>query len=81
MSGDLLRASDDDRDRAVLALRENLAAGRLTLEEFTERMSAALAATTTADLEAPLQERHPVKPGADRYGVAAGTELQGGQRR
>jgi hypothetical protein len=56
MSGDLVRASDDDRERAIRALRENLAAGRLTLEEFTERMSAALAATTTADLEAPLRE-------------------------
>jgi hypothetical protein len=56
MNGDLVRASDADRERAVLALREHLAAGRLTLEEFTERMSAALAATTTADLDAPLRE-------------------------
>ena len=56
MSGDLVRASDDDRDRTVLALREHLAAGRLTLEEFTERMTAALAATTTADFDAPLRE-------------------------
>src|SRR6266404_3325716 len=56
MSGELVRASDDDRDRAVLALREHLAAGRLTLEEFTERMSTALAATTTADLDPPLCE-------------------------
>jgi hypothetical protein len=56
MSGDLVRASDDDRDRAVLALREHLAAGRLTLEEFTERMTGALAATTTADLAGPLRE-------------------------
>jgi len=56
MSGDLVRASDDDRDRTVLALREHLAAGRLTLEEFTERMTSALAATTTADLDAPLRE-------------------------
>lgn len=61
MSGDLVRASDDDRDRAVLALREHLAAGRLTLEEFTERMTAALAATTTADLDGPLREL-PVPP-------------------
>jgi hypothetical protein len=59
MSGDLVRASDDDRERAVSALREHLATGRLTLEEFTERMSAALAATTTADLEAPLRELPP----------------------
>jgi hypothetical protein len=56
MSGDLVRASDDDRERAVVSLREHLAAGRLTLEEFTERMTAALAATTTADLDVPLRE-------------------------
>ncbi len=56
MSGDLVRASDDDRDRAVLALREHLVAGRLSLEEFTERTSTALAATTTADLDPPLRE-------------------------
>jgi hypothetical protein len=56
MSGELVRASDDDRDRTVLVLREHLAAGRLTLEEFTERMTTALAATTTADLDGPLRE-------------------------
>jgi Domain of unknown function (DUF1707) len=56
MSGDLVRASDSDRERAVLALREHLAAGRLTLEEFTERMSVALAAATTAQLEPALRE-------------------------
>jgi hypothetical protein len=62
MSGDLVRASDADRDRAVQALREHLAAGRLTLEEFTERMSAALAATTTADLDVPLRELPMAEP-------------------
>ncbi|HET9116432.1 MAG TPA: DUF1707 domain-containing protein [Gaiellaceae bacterium] len=67
MSGDLVRASDDDRDRTVLVLREHLAAGRLTLEEFTERMTAALAATTTADLDAPLREL-PVPAGQSRRG-------------
>lgn len=56
MSGELVRASDDDREQAIASLREHLAAGRLTLEEFTERMSAALAATTTGDLDAPLRE-------------------------
>jgi hypothetical protein len=55
MSGDLVRASDSDRDRAVVALRDHLAAGRLTLEEFTERMSAALAAVDTRDIESTLR--------------------------
>jgi hypothetical protein len=46
-----LRASDADRERAVVLLREHAAEGRLTLEEFTERMSAAYAARTTRELE------------------------------
>lgn len=58
MSGDLVRASDEDRDRAVLALREHRVAGRLTLEEFTERVSSALAATTSAELELTLRDLH-----------------------
>jgi len=33
-----LRVSDADRDRAVVALREHLLAGRLTLEKFSERI-------------------------------------------
>jgi Domain of unknown function (DUF1707)/Cell wall-active antibiotics response 4TMS YvqF len=49
---ELVRASDDDRDRAVARLREELARGRLTLEEFTERMTAAYASRTTTELEA-----------------------------
>jgi hypothetical protein len=46
-----LRASDDDRERAVVLLREHAAQGRLTLEEFTERMSAAYLARTNDELE------------------------------
>jgi hypothetical protein len=46
-----LRASDADRERAVVLLREHAAEGRLTLEEFTERMSAAYLARTTDELE------------------------------
>ena len=36
-----LRASDADRERPIALLREHTADGRLTLEEFTDRMSAA----------------------------------------
>ena len=46
-----LRASDADRERAVALLREHAAEGRLTLEEFTERMSAAYLARTNDELE------------------------------
>jgi Domain of unknown function (DUF1707)/Cell wall-active antibiotics response 4TMS YvqF len=46
-----LRASDADRDSAVSDLREHTAAGRLTLEEFSERADRAMAAKTLSELE------------------------------
>jgi hypothetical protein len=46
-----LRASDADRDLAVAALREHTAEGRLTLDEFAERMAAAYSATTQDQLD------------------------------
>jgi hypothetical protein len=52
VSDDLVRVSDADRERAVASLREHLVRGRLSLEEFTERMDAAYAATTAGDLVA-----------------------------
>jgi hypothetical protein len=45
-----VRASDAERDRTVELLREHLASGRLTPEEFSERMEAAYEARTTEDL-------------------------------
>ncbi len=52
MSGDLpeLRASDADRERVVVQLREGSAQGRLTLEEFSDRVAKAYEARTGADL-------------------------------
>jgi hypothetical protein len=46
-----LRASDADRERTVALLRDHAVEGRLTLEEFTDRMSAAYLARTNAELE------------------------------
>jgi Domain of unknown function (DUF1707) len=46
-----IRASDADRDRATALLREHHAAGRLTAEEFHERMDAALSATTLGEID------------------------------
>ncbi len=52
MPGDpRLRASDADRDRATALLREHHAAGRLTAEEFNERMDAALNAKTLGEID------------------------------
>jgi len=59
-----LRASDADRERAVVALREHTVAGRLTLEEFAERMARAYEAKTVAELDElgrdlPAHTAHP----------------------
>lgn len=52
MPGDpRIRASDADRDRAAALLREHHAAGRLTAEEFHERLDKALNAKTLGELD------------------------------
>jgi hypothetical protein len=45
-----VRASDNDRERTLAALREHTAAGRLTLDEFAERASSVYAARTLGEL-------------------------------
>ena len=56
-----LRASDADRQRIVADLERHTAAGRLSLDEFTTRVDAALAARTHGDLGAVLEDL----PGAE----------------
>jgi hypothetical protein len=46
-----LRASDADRDRVAALLREHHAAGRLTADEFQERLVAAFSAKTMGELD------------------------------
>ncbi len=46
-----LRASDADRDRAAEALREHHATGRLSMEEFQERLDRVYAAKTLGELD------------------------------
>lgn len=53
-----MRASDQDRQEAVLALSEAYAEGRLDAEEFESRQSRALVATYLHDLD-PLFEDLP----------------------
>lgn len=60
-----LRVSDAEREQAAGALRENLAEGRLTLEEFSERLDAAFAAKTYGELDAlmiDLPRRYGTEP-------------------
>ncbi len=49
-SDHMIRASDQDREVVVTALRDAYTAGRLTLEEFDERMTAAYASRTWGEL-------------------------------
>jgi hypothetical protein len=55
------RASDAEREATVTHLREAAAEGRLTVQELTERLDAAYAASTRAELE-PLTADLPVAP-------------------
>ncbi len=61
-----IRASDKERESVVDVLRDAYTDGRLTLEEFDERTSAAYASKTWADLR-ELTADLPVEPvlGAD----------------
>ena len=51
-----IRASDEDRGRTAAALGEHYAAGRLTLEEFQERLDEAYAATTLGQLDSLMAD-------------------------
>ena len=57
------RASDADRDRTAAALREHLAAGRLTIEEFDERLDKAYAAKTLGELDQVMADLPATGPG------------------
>ncbi|RPK51245.1 hypothetical protein EES37_04370 [Streptomyces sp. ADI91-18] len=69
-----LRASDADRERVVERLRDAVAEGRLDMEEFQERLEAAYASRTYAELE-PLTRDLPAVGGAPAgaAAVAAGS--------
>ncbi|MEV5413890.1 DUF1707 domain-containing protein [Thermopolyspora sp. NPDC052614] len=45
-----MRASDGDRDRVAEALREHMAQGRLTVEEFNERLELLYTSKTYGEL-------------------------------
>jgi hypothetical protein len=54
-------ASDFDRDRVVYLLKEAFAQGRLTEEDLSRRMTAALAARSRGDLEQLLVDLPPLE--------------------
>ena len=51
-----MRVADADRDRTVALLREHVVAGRLTLDEFSDRAGRALEATTRGELDAVMAD-------------------------
>ncbi|MFG1925640.1 DUF1707 domain-containing protein [Cryptosporangium sp. NPDC048952] len=64
-----VRASDKDRERVVELLRQHTSEGRLTIEEYEQRVETAYATKTVADLR-PLLADLPVRldevlPGAE----------------
>jgi uncharacterized protein (DUF1800 family) len=83
-----IRASDEDRDRTASLLREHHAAGRLTAEEFNERLDQAYQAKTLGELDeimsdlpaidlyrlpdASLRRYRPPTPGASSLVEASG---------
>jgi DUF1707 SHOCT-like domain len=68
MPGDpRMRASDADRERTASLLREHHAEGRLTAEEFNDRLDQAFTAKTIGELDALLADL----PGIDLYRLPA----------
>jgi hypothetical protein len=71
-----LRVSDEERDAAAREIRDHFAAGRLTDEELSDRLSAVYKARTAGELRA-LRGDLPVLPAAERAAlVGRRRELQ-----
>ena len=51
-----LRASDDDRDRQVEQLQRHAVAGRLSMDEYAERVDRVLGARTHGELAAVMHD-------------------------
>jgi hypothetical protein len=79
----VLRVSDADRERTVERLRDHAAEGRLTLEEFTDRMSNAYLARTADELEQLTSDLPPVPVASRRsptrflFSILSSTERDG----
>lgn len=75
-----MRASDVDRDRCVEILRDQCGQGRLTLDEFEQRVDTVFAARTLSELDAVVHDlpvhvpaarpAEPAQPGRARRAVS-----------
>ena len=61
-SGPDLRIGDAERDVTTRQLRECFAQGRLTMDEFNDRLGQALAATTQSELDRLTHDLPPARP-------------------
>src|SRR6204780_4318979 len=83
-SGSGIRVGDAEREATANSLREHYAAGRLDMEEFQERLDAALTAKTNPDLAKLTEDlpnangySAPWPPNASASGVQPGPGWQG----
>jgi hypothetical protein len=76
-SGSGVRASDAERDAVVGRLNQAVGEGRLTMDEFSERLELAYAARTRGDLD-PLLRDLPADTGGAVPATASGTAVVGG---
>jgi DUF1707 SHOCT-like domain/Cell wall-active antibiotics response LiaF, C-terminal len=84
MSGEApaLRVSDEERDAVAVVLREHCVAGRLTLEEFSERTDRALEARAKEELDALTRDLpEPAASPEPRIGSRTSVMLIGGLER
>ena len=81
VTGPDLRIADADREAAAARLREHYAQGRITLEEFNERLDAVFAATTQSQLRALTRDLPPVAaPSAPLPASATGSRRERARR-
>jgi class 3 adenylate cyclase len=66
------RVADADRDRTVTQLREHVVEGRLTLDEFSERVGLALGARVRSELLAAMADLPAAPSPPDRQPVPSG---------
>ena len=75
-TGPDLRIGDADRETAATRLREHYVQGRLTLEEFNERLDAVFAATTQSQLSALTHDLPPAASASAPLPVATGASRE-----
>ena len=79
-TGPDLRIGDADREAAAATLREHYAQGRLTLEEFNQRLDAAFAATTQSQLRHITRDLPHVPAAPTALPAAAGAGRERSER-